>query len=135
MTKSFSFVVPGEPIGQGSMKHIGNGRMIAANDKKLRPWRKAVKEAIESKWAADGEIIKFDGPTGIRIEFCVERPKSVKREWPTVPYDIDKSCRSILDSCTDSTIVTDDSIFVELYAKKVYGDGCPYGAHVTIYEV
>jgi len=135
VTKSFSFVVPGEPIGQGSMKHIGNGRMIASNDKKLRPWRKAIVEAIHAKLAAENIEIYFDGPTKLDVQFCIERPKTVKREYPTTPFDCDKLVRSVGDSCTDSGVIYDDAIFVDIVASKRYGDGCPYGAHVTLSEV
>jgi hypothetical protein len=126
--KSFSFVVPGEPIGQGSMKHIGNGRMIASNDKKLRIWRNAIVTAIE---AADNKPF-FDGPTKLEVHFCIERPKTVKRDFPTTPYDADKLVRAVGDGCTDSGVISDDSIFVDIVASKRYGEGCPWGAHVTI---
>lgn len=135
MIKTFSFVVPGEPVGQGSMKHIGGGRIIASNDKKLRPWRKAATQAIIDKLAADNIEIFFDGPTKLEVHFCIERPKTVKREYPTTPYDADKLVRSISDSCTDSGVISDDSIFVDIVASKRYGDGCPWGAHVTISEI
>ena len=135
MPKPFLFVVPGEPIGQGSMKHIGNGRMIASNDKKLRPWRKAIVDAIQSKLAADNVEIFFNGPTKLEVEFCIERPKTVKREYPITPYDADKLVRALGDGCTDSGVISDDAIFVNIVASKRYGDGCPYGAHVTISEI
>jgi len=135
VVKSFSFVVPGEPVGQGSMKHIGAGRMIASNDKKLRPWRKAVTQAILDKLAADNVEMFFDGPTKLEVHFCIERPKTVKREFPTTPYDADKLIRAISDSCTDSGVIYDDAIFVDIVASKRYGDGCPWGAHVTISEL
>lgn len=128
MSKSFSFVVPGEPIGQGSMKHIGNGRMIASNDKKLRIWRKAIVDAIQ----AAAEIPLFDGPTKLEVHFCIERPKTVKREYPTTPYDADKLVRAVGDGCTDSGVISDDAIFVDIVASKRYGEGCPWGAHVTL---
>jgi Holliday junction resolvase RusA-like endonuclease len=131
--KSFSFVVPGEPIGQGSMKHIGAGRMIASNDKKLRIWRKAIVDAIQSK--LQGEEIFFDGPTKLEVHFCIERPKTVKRDYPTTPYDADKLVRAVGDGCTDSGVIYDDAIFVDIVASKRYGDGCPFGAHITISEL
>lgn len=133
MTKTFSFVVPGEPIGQGSMKHIGNGRMIASNDKKLRIWRQSIVDAVQSK--LQGNEIFFDGPTKLEVHFCVQRPKTVKREFPTTPYDADKLVRAVGDGCTDSGVISDDAIFVDIVASKRYGEGCPFGAHVTISEI
>lgn len=133
MAKSFSFVVPGEPIGQGSMKHIGNGRMIASNDKKLRAWRGEIVLAIQSKLQSDEMF--FDGPTKLEVHFCITRPKTVKREFPTTPYDADKLVRAVGDGCTDSGVISDDAIFVDIVASKRYGNGCPYGAHVTLSEI
>jgi Holliday junction resolvase RusA-like endonuclease len=130
VSKSFSFVVPGEPIGQGSMKHIGSGRMIASNDKKLRPWRKAIVDAIHLQLQSD-EIF-FDGPTKLEVLFCITKPKTVKRDYPTTPYDADKLVRAVGDGCTDSGLISDDSIFVDIVASKRFGDGCDFGAHVTI---
>lgn len=132
MTNSFSFLVPGEPVGQGSMRHIGNGRMIAANDKKLKAWRSAVVVAIKMEYSHLERIVQFDGPTRLRVQFCIEKPKTVKREYPTTPYDLDKLVRAIGDACTDSGLVTDDAIFVELEASKIYKPGCPFGAHVSL---
>jgi len=132
MTLSFSFMVAGEPIGQGSMKHIGNGRMIASNDKKLKVWRTAVVDAIHAQFLELQEKPFFDSALKLEVHFCVERPKTVKREFPTTPYDLDKQIRAIGDSLTMSGIISDDAIITDILASKRYGDGCPYGAHVTI---
>lgn len=132
MTLSFSFVVPGEPVGQGSMKHIGNGRMIASNDKKLKVWRQAVVDAVHSQFLVLGEKVFFDSALKLDVQFCVERPKTVKRELPTTPYDLDKQIRAVGDALTISGVISDDAIFTDIIASKRYGDGCPYGAHVTI---
>jgi hypothetical protein len=79
MTLSFSFLVPGEPVGQGSMKHIGNGRMIASNDKKLKVWRQAVFDAVHLKFLELDKKVFFDQALKLEVGFCVERPKTVKR--------------------------------------------------------
>jgi Holliday junction resolvase RusA-like endonuclease len=129
---SFSFVVPGEPVGQGSMKHIGNGRMIASNDKKLKVWRAAIVDAVHSQFLMLDEKVFFDQALKLEVTFCVERPKTVNRELPTTPYDLDKLIRAIGDSCKDSGLISDDAIFTDILAIKRYGNGCPYGAHVTI---
>lgn len=128
----FHFVVPGSPVGQGSMKHIGNGRMIASNDKKLREWRSAVVLAIQHEFVRRGDLFQFDGATKLDVRFCVDRPKTVRREFPVTPYDLDKLIRAIGDSCTMSGVISDDAIFVDIVASKRYADGCPYGAHITI---
>lgn len=132
MISNFSFVVPGEPVGQGSMKHIGGGRMIASNDKKLRVWRSAVVDAVHSHFLALGEKPFYDQALKLEVRFCVERPKTVKREFPTTPYDLDKFVRAVGDSLTMSGLISDDAIITDILAIKRYGDGCPYGAHITV---
>jgi Holliday junction resolvase RusA-like endonuclease len=48
------------------------------------------------------------------------KPRTVKREHPTVPPDLDKLIRAVLDGLTAIAYV-DDSQVVEIYAKKIYG--------------
>ena len=132
MMSNFSFAVLGEPVGQGSMKHIGNGRMIASNDKKLKPWRLAVVNAIQQRWLDDEHVVYFDQAIKLEVAFCVERPKTVKRELPTTPYDLDKLVRAIGDALTVSGLISDDAIITDILAAKRYSDGCPFGAHVVI---
>ena len=132
MMSSFSFAVLGEPIGQGSMRHIGNGRMIASNDKKLKPWRAAIVEAIHQRFLAIEQVPHYDQPMKLEVVFCVERPKTVKRDLPTTPYDLDKLVRAVGDALTDSKLISDDAIICDILASKRYGDGCPFGAHVVL---
>lgn len=132
MILNFSFVVPGEPVGQGSMKHIGGGRMIASNDKKLKIWRAAIIDAVHQRFLAIGEIPKFEQALKLEVQFCIERPKTVKREYPTTPYDADKLIRAVGDALTLSGVISDDAIITDIIASKRYGDGCPYGAHITL---
>ena len=132
MIKAFSFVVEGEPVGQGSMRHIGNGRLIAQNDKKLKAWRSAMVDAIKQEMLTRQEVFQFDGAAMLTVRFCIGEPAKLKRDLPTVPYDLDKLIRAVGDSCQDSGLVTNDSIFVNIVASKRYAEGCPYGAHVTI---
>ena len=132
MMLSFEFRVAGEPVGQGSMKHIGGGRMIASNDKKLKVWRQAIIDAVHQKFLDIEEVVFFDQALKLEIRFCVERPKTVKREFPTTPYDLDKQVRAVGDALTLSGLISDDAIITDILASKRYGDGCPFGAHITL---
>jgi Holliday junction resolvase RusA-like endonuclease len=132
MMEAFSFVVEGEPVGQGSMRHIGNGRLIAQNDKKLKAWRSAMVDAIKQEMMKNQQVVQFDGAAMLSVKFCIGEPAKLKRDYPTVPYDLDKLIRAVGDSCQDSGLVTNDSVFVNIVASKRYAEGCPYGAHVTI---
>jgi Holliday junction resolvase RusA-like endonuclease len=114
------------------MKHIGGGRMIASNDKKLKVWRAAIIDAVHLQFLTIGEVPKFDQAIKLEVSFCVQRPKTVKREYPITPYDLDKKIRAVGDALTISGVISDDAIITDIVASKRYGNGCPYGAHVTL---
>lgn len=133
--------VHGHPAPQGSKRHVGRGIMVEAS-KKVQPWREAVVgEIIRSghNGAAIGE------PVSVAITFWVRRPKShlnaignVKPSAPTVPTarnggDIDKLVRSTLDALVQGALLEDDSIVVDLTARKRYATlAHPQGAAIRI---
>ena len=110
------FSVEGTPIQQGSMRHIGNGRMIHNKAAELATWRAMV--ALGARQAGCQPI---DSPIVIFMRFRIKRPKTVKRDLPTVPPDLDKQIRSILDALTGTAYI-DDSQVVDIKASKVYSD-------------
>jgi Holliday junction resolvase RusA-like endonuclease len=134
---SFSFVVPGDPIGQGSMKHIGGGRMIASNDKKLKAWREAIALAVASERLNRGELVSFVGAVRVDVQFCVPRVKAAaKRTYPITPYDLDKQMRAVGDGLSvNCDLIQNDSQIVVWNASKVFADGCPFGAHILVTEM
>jgi Holliday junction resolvase RusA-like endonuclease len=54
------------------------------------------------------------------MAFIFLKPKTVKRDFPSVPPDLDKLVRGVLDALTAIAYV-DDGQVVEIYAKKSYG--------------
>jgi Holliday junction resolvase RusA-like endonuclease len=123
-----SFYVEGNPIPQGSFKHIGRGIIIAANPK-LNQWRDTV--AKQAAKAYSGEPITE--PVEILLEFFISRPKTVKRDYPTTKPDLDKQCRSILDAISLERfhqLIKDDSQCINLTASKRYGE--TPGVKITI---
>lgn len=126
--KELSFRVNGLPAPQGSKRHIGNGRMIEAS-KKVGPWRAAVLEAV-----APLSFEPFSGSVGIEIVFWLEKPKSVKRDLPTVPPDLDKLVRGLFDALTIAHVWTDDAIVIEVKSWKFYADQELPGASVRVYQ-
>ena len=127
--KELSFRIDGLPAPQGSKRHIGNGRMIEAS-KKVGPWRAAVLEAV-----APLSFEPFSGSVGIEIVFWLEKPKSVKRDLPTVPPDLDKLVRGLFDALTLASVWTDDAIVIEVKSWKFYADQERPGASVRIYQL
>ena len=135
---SFSFTVFGfEPRPQGSKKYVGTRRTAAGNNipliieasAGLPVWRKAVADAVAQAMQDSGDLSKFEGAVKVEAVFYLTRRKSVTRLLPTVPPDVDKLSRSLLDSCKG--VWGDDSQVVRLEVSKKYATGEP-GVAVTI---
>jgi crossover junction endodeoxyribonuclease RusA len=116
------------------------GRVIEAS-KKLKPWREAIAKAVEDKLPADHQIIL--DPVSVEVNFYLPRPPSIKptkRPAPIVPPDIDKLARGVLDGLGqglngksgDGRLWADDSLVIELVARKFYADARKPGADIKI---
>lgn len=102
---------------QGS-KTVYAGRAVDANAKKLKPWRKAVTQAVIEQ---TGDWKLTADPIEVSFNVFLPRPRTVTRPLHTVKPDIDKLARAILDGITDSkTIWVDDSQVINLRARKHY---------------
>ena len=132
MTSSVDFWVSGEPIGQGSMRHIGGGRMIASNQKVLKAWRLAIAGAARA--ATD---YGFDGAVKVKVTFWVSRrPRDKKDEYPVHPYDLDKLCRAVGDAISiECDLVANDSQIIEWLAVKRFTNVGEPGAQITVTEM
>ena len=135
---SFSFTVFGyEPRPQGSKKYVGTRTSAAGNkipliieaSPGLPIWRKAVADAVKEAMLQSGDDSIFEGAVKVEAVFYLTRKKSVTRSLPTVPPDVDKLARSLLDSCKG--VWGDDSQVVRLEVSKKYATGQP-GVAVTI---
>ena len=72
------------------------------------------------------------GAVSLDVMFFMPRGKTVKREMPIVPPDLDKLIRAINDSATDAGIIEDDSQVIEIVAYKFYeAENLPTGALIT----
>jgi Holliday junction resolvase RusA-like endonuclease len=126
-------VAYGLPAPKGSKKAIGtattkDGRKftrLAEMSRKVVPWQKAVVRAAQAAYAGP----PLDGPLAARLVFTMPKPKSAprtRRTWPAVTPDLDKLCRSTLDSLKQAGVVRDDSLFVEFdRVAKVYPNEDP----------
>ncbi len=108
------FRVEGLPVPQGSMKVI-NGHVIHSQGSALASWRTSIAYAARKA----GAIPLRDAVT-ITMTFVMPKPKTVKREEPSVAPDLDKLIRGVLDALT-AVAYLDDGQVTEIYAKKVYG--------------
>jgi Holliday junction resolvase RusA-like endonuclease len=139
---SFSFTVFGvDPAPQGSKKYVGTRRtasganipLIIESSPKLPAWRKAVSDAVKQAMIDSGDSSKFEGAVKLEAVFYYTRKPSVKRDLPTVPPDLDKVLRSLMDGITakGEGVWKDDAQVVRIEVSKKYAEG-QSGVAVTI---
>lgn len=130
-----SFSAEGVPVPKGSLRHIGNGRLVEQT--KAKPWMSRIRKASLEAATAQG-VSRIDVPVAVTVTFTFIRPKSARnRLYPHMRSvgDIDKLCRAVLDalqpSKTEPGVMDDDSLVVTLSARKVYGDEAGVTVEVT----
>jgi crossover junction endodeoxyribonuclease RusA len=116
------FEIEGTPAPQGSLRHIGGGRMISANPRTIE-WRQTIADTIQPQLPADWQPI--NEATLIQIIFILPKPKTSKNKRPIVKPDIDKQIRSVLDAVSltrhmPTPLLKDDSIVTDIHAAKRY---------------
>jgi Holliday junction resolvase RusA-like endonuclease len=119
---NITFKVQGKPVQQGSMRAFNN-RIVHHNSAELTAWR--------NKVAATGlaaGLTPVEDAVMVSLRFFYERGKTVSRALPTVPPDLDKQIRSILDALTGVAYI-DDSQVVAINATKEYGQA---GVIITV---
>lgn len=127
--------VGGNPVPQGSFRHIGGGRIIAANPK-LNAWRQTIADQVSKQTA----VRLIETPATVRLVFTLERPKSVSKTARPLPTtkntgDVDKLIRAVLDAISLERyvqILSDDSIVTDIHAAKRYADNTPPGVRIFI---
>ena len=128
----FQLFVPGDPRPQGSKKAFNRGAhivLVEAN-KDLPAWREHMKQQFALKMMELDN--RFDVAVSVQLAFWLKRPKSVKREYATQTYDIDKLTRAVLDSLTQGGVIKDDSYVVDLVVRKSYDDLHDSGVLVSV---
>lgn len=103
--------VPGVPRTQGSMTHIGKGRMQHSDS--LVAWRTLVRDELRqyvlSPSGFFGDGLPWLGPVAVRCIFVRADGKG----------DIDKLARAVLDALTESRVIVDDLQVVTLKCDRV----------------
>jgi len=103
-----------------------NGHILHSQGSALAVWRSTI--GLSARFSGAKPV---DGAIGIEIEFQVRRPKTVKREFPTVAPDLDKYIRAVLDALT-GIAYQDDSQVIDIKATKVYSNSP--GAEIKIFS-
>ena len=128
----FQLFVAGDPRPQGSKKAFNRGKhivLVEAN-KDLPAWRETMKKAFELKFM---ELdTRFETALSVSLTFWIKRPKSVKRQYATGTYDIDKLTRACLDSLESAGVIANDNLVVDLVVRKNYDDLHESGVLVTV---
>ena len=125
--------VEGNPVPQGSFRHVGNGRIISANPK-LNTWR----DTIATQIATQTHHRLIDAPIRLQLVFTLPRPKSVpigRRATPTTKPDLDKLTRAVMDAISLERycqVIKDDSLVTDLHAAKRYADHTSAGVTILI---
>ena len=137
------FFVAGLPIAKGSLRHVGNGRLVESA-KGLPDWRRAIADAA---WTYRLQQEPYTGPLWVETHFYLPRPQSHYRgndrtrdlkanapKYPSRKPDIDKLARAVLDAITDAGLWHDDAQVSWLRAAKDYADDRIPGVRVLIEE-
>jgi Holliday junction resolvase RusA-like endonuclease len=114
------YEIEGTPVPQGSFRHIGQGRIIAANPK-LNQWRETIANQIRQQ----GHPSPIEAPIKVSLEFVLPRPKTVTRKHPITrsSYDVDKLIRAVFDAISlekYAQVIKDDSQIISVKASKRY---------------
>jgi crossover junction endodeoxyribonuclease RusA len=92
-----------------------NGRVLHSQGSALAVWRSTIGFAAK---LAGAQV--SDRPIEMTLVFIMPKPKTVKRTHPTVPPDLDKLVRGVLDALTH-ICYADDAQVVSVNAHKIYG--------------
>lgn len=129
--------VEGEPRAQGSMKHVGNGRMV--HDPKMVKWRDRVAECLKTASRIQiGPFEPIDEPVEVAVHFWLPRPKKPRLENAATGLDLDKLQRCIGDALEQSGVLRNDARIVKWvnpekdWTHDFPGDGNMPGVRIKV---
>jgi crossover junction endodeoxyribonuclease RusA len=130
----FDTIVYGKPLPKGSLRHVGNGRLIEQT--KVKTWMAEIRDQITREHGDTPPL--FEGPVGAIMTFRFPRPAAAKnRLYPHMRSagDLDKLVRAVLDAL-QPTVLVDDSLVVLMSAQKYYETPEePAGVTITIMDM
>ena len=138
-----TFVVPGEPQGQGRPRFSTRGGYARAYDTdRSRDYKVRIKTAAIDQMLRQGDIEPMTGPLLISIMATEGVGKSKTKAFrvaalcgnvrPTKKPDIDNIVKAVMDAL-NGTVYEDDRQVVSLQAWKVYGENP--GLEITVKKV
>ena len=113
----FDLYITGTPKAQGSLRHVGNGRMI--HGKGMVAWRNHVQFMLE-QWTGTwfGGWEPLDEPVEVHAKFYLQRPKKPRLEHAATGLDLDKLQRCVGDALERSCVLKNDARIIKWRAEK-----------------
>ena len=132
--------ITGSPKAQGSLRHVGNGRLI--HGKGMVAWRNHVQFMLE-QWTGTwfGGWEPLDEPVEVSVAFYLPRPKKPRLEHAATGLDLDKTTRLVGDALEKSGVLKNDARIVKWRAEKHWThdiedtDGHEPGVRVKVRKV
>ena len=109
--------IEGSPKAQGSLRHVGNGRLI--HGKGMVAWRNHI-EATLKQWAGTwfGGWEPLDEPVEASVAFYLPRPKKPRLDHAATGLDLDKLQRCVGDALERSGVLKNDARIIRWRAEK-----------------
>lgn len=137
MSRAIYLEVGGSPRPKGSVSAFPiarkNGKMgaVVTHTAKSKVWEKVIRDHVQRVLGA--ELKTIVGAVSVELIFFLSRPKSVVRPYPSVPPDVDKLERAVLDAIKG--LFEDDARVVDLESRKRYAtDEFPEGVWIFVQE-
>ena len=136
----FDLFVEGSPKAQGSLRHVGNGRLV--HGKGMVAWRELVGHTLK-QWVGTyfGGWEPLDEPVEVHATFYLPRPKKPRLEHAATGLDLDKLQRCVGDALERSGVLKNDARIVRWRAEKHWThdieneDGHEAGVRVKVRKV
>ena len=113
----FDLYITGTPKAQGSMRHVGNGRLI--HGKGMVAWRTHIESTLK-QWAGTwfGGWEPLDEPVEVHAKFYLQRPKKPRLDHAATGLDLDKLQRCVGDALERSGVLRNDARIIRWRAEK-----------------
>jgi Holliday junction resolvase RusA-like endonuclease len=112
----YEFRIAIEPVPKARARSTRFGRHYTPQ--RTKNYETTLRQLFRVYWGSRPILL---GPLDVSILFYIERPKTVKRQFPSVRGDIDNFLKSVLDAM-NGTVLKDDGQIVRLLGEKLYSD-------------
>ena len=127
------FFIPIEPVPQGRPRFARRGNFVTTYDPaESRAYKAAVIAHVEKMGLVPYEK---DIPVMLRLRFLLSKPKSVKRQYPTVKPDLDNLTKGVKDALKGFTWEDDAQVCASGQSKKYAAPGQQAGVWVQVNEI